>query len=69
MRLDEAEARIGDEVIYQIPGTDHQPEHGVISHVRDPYVFVRYDGDHMAKATHPMLLEFVSLAHDEGGYR
>jgi hypothetical protein len=49
--LDEAREHIGNGVVYD-PGYGLK-EDGVITSVKDPYVFVRYRGDQHSKATIP----------------
>lgn len=57
MTLDEARSGIGCVVVYAAyPGAED--EFGVILWVSDRYVFVRYQGDLMSKATPPEMIEF-----------
>ena len=65
MRLDEAEDNIGREVIFHVKDGNHQPERGVIAHVNDPYIYVRYGDSSIPKATHPMLLEFSERSDEK----
>ena len=58
MRLDQARKHIGDRVVYRSGGAPD--ETGLITEVRDPYVFVLYTGDRTAKATHPQSLDLVT---------
>lgn len=57
MTLDEARTRIGYRVTYQADGSE--PENGEITGVSSTTVFVRYTGDHAAKATSPADLTLV----------
>lgn len=59
LRLDQASKGIGRQVIYRPPG-GNRPEFGQITEVRNDFVFVLYTGDRIAKATHPMMLDFTS---------
>lgn len=55
MTLEQAKDNINARVVYR-PG-DGRPERGVIVSVRSGWVFVRYHGDTIAKATRPKDLE------------
>lgn len=61
MNIEEAREGIGRRVVYEPPGAP--PERGMITEVRPAfehpgYVFVRYDGDRVAKATAAEMLRF-----------
>lgn len=51
MTLDECRAATGERVIFDAESA--WPKHGVIDHVNGRYVFVRYSGDRITKATVP----------------
>lgn len=57
MTLEEAAGLVGRKVLYRPPGQPHLFEVGVVTEVRPPHVFVRYEDDTTAKATRPEDLE------------
>lgn len=58
--LDEARAGIGLKVIYRAGHEGAKPEEGVVTEVRDLYVFVRYGSQVGAQATPPERLEWLA---------
>ncbi len=58
MTLDEARKRVDSGVVYRT--AYGRTEDGVITSVNDSYVFVRYAGDQISKATDPQSLELLS---------
>lgn len=57
MIIDEARKAVGKRVVYT---TDHgTQEFGEVTSIREPWVFVRYDGDLGSKATRPRMLELA----------
>lgn len=64
MTLEEARLNIGAEVVYYADlGAD--PDEGVITDIRYPFVMVRYVGDNHAKATHPEDLTLLRRRGEE----
>jgi hypothetical protein len=64
VNIEEAREGIGRRVVYEPPGAP--AEQGTITEVRTirehpGYVFVRYDGDRIAKATAAEVLRFVEV--------
>jgi hypothetical protein len=59
IRLDEAAKGAGRRVIYNPQREDGTKEYGLISSANQAYVFVVYDGDTHAKATHPDSLDWA----------
>lgn len=78
MTLEEAAEHVGQKVIYHgvhspagagrprlrpdEPRTGPVAEEGVITSAGEQYVFVRYGSDVGSKATHPEMLELLSVA-------
>lgn len=60
MTLDEARENIGASVVYI--GAHDAREYGVISSVRQHFVFVRYGTDDYGKATYPEDLELATAS-------
>lgn len=56
MTLEEARQNVGQGVVYNPPGTRGMAEDGTIVRVSGRWVFVRYSGHIVAKATHPTTL-------------
>ncbi len=55
----------GDRVVYR-PRSGGPAEDGVVVHVDDRYVFVRFVGDRHAKAVAPWMLEHLRGGESDG---
>lgn len=60
MIIDEARKAVGKRVVYTA-GHGAQ-EYGEVTSVREPWVFVRYDGDLGSKATSPKMLALAEVS-------
>lgn len=68
MTPEEARARVGSGVVYR-PYPGGPAEDGEITEVRGPWVFVRYAGDGIAKATAPESLVLLHGGEEHGSAR
>lgn len=57
MIIDEARKAVGKRVVYT--ANHGAQEFGEVTSIREPWVFVKYDGDQSSKATHPRMLELA----------